>query len=90
MIVEDIVDFAGTVPPMRALVGLDLGTKTIGVALSDGLLTVASPHETIKRRKFGLDAARILEIIAERNIGGIILGLPLTQSGILKMNRAKS
>ncbi|WP_138933330.1 Holliday junction resolvase RuvX [Roseovarius arcticus] len=81
MIHEDIADYAAALPPMRGLVGLDLGDKTIGVAISDALWSVASPHETVRRRKFGLDAARLLEIIAERQIGGIILGLPRNMDG---------
>ncbi len=81
MIFEDISDFAGTLPPMRPLLGLDLGTKTIGVALSDALLSVATPQETIKRKKFGIDAARLFEIAAEREVGGIILGLPRNMDG---------
>lgn len=81
MITDEIQDFAKALPPRRALIGLDLGEKTIGVAISDGLLSVASPLETIRRRKFGLDAARLLEIAADRNIGGIILGLPRNMDG---------
>ena len=81
MITDDIAEFAAALPPHRALIGLDLGEKTIGVAISDGFLSVASPFETIRRRKFGLDAARLLEIVAERNVGGIILGLPRNMDG---------
>lgn len=81
MICEDIADFARLVPPMRALAGLDLGTATIGVAVSDRTLSVATPLETIKRRKFGLDAARLLEIAARRELGGLVLGLPLNMDG---------
>ncbi|MFX0540983.1 Holliday junction resolvase RuvX [Roseovarius sp. S4756] len=81
MIFEDIADFAAALPPMRALMGLDLGDKTIGVAVSDGLWSVASPIETVRRRKFGLDAARLLEIIEARQIGGLILGLPRNMDG---------
>ncbi|UXX83114.1 Holliday junction resolvase RuvX [Roseovarius pelagicus] len=81
MICEDITNFAAAVPPMRAVIGLDLGDKTIGVALSDRLLSVASPFETIRRKKFGLDAARLLEIAAAREVGGIILGLPRNMDG---------
>lgn len=66
---------------MRALIGLDLGTKTIGVAVSDGILSVATPLETVRRKKFGVDAARLQEIITERAIGGIILGLPFNMDG---------
>ena len=81
MIFEDIEGFAGAVPSGRGLLGLDLGTKTIGVALSDRLLSVASPLETIKRKKFGVDAARLLEIAQNREAGGIILGLPRNMDG---------
>ena len=61
--------------------GLDLGTKTIGVALSDSFQTVATPTETIKRKKFGIDAARLIEIIDSRSVGGIVLGLPRNMDG---------
>ncbi|ANW33912.1 Holliday junction DNA helicase RuvA [Ketogulonicigenium vulgare] len=66
---------------MRAVCGLDLGTVTIGVAVSDLMLSVASPLETIKRKKFSLDAEALLKIIAARNIAGIVLGLPLNMDG---------
>lgn len=72
---------AAALPPMRPLMGLDLGEKTIGVAISDSLLSVASPFETVRRRKFGLDAARLLEIVESRAVGGIILGLPRNMDG---------
>ncbi len=81
MIADEIDAFAAALPAHRAIIGLDLGDKTIGVAVSDGMQSVASPHETIRRRKFGLDAARLLEIITERNVGGIILGLPRNMDG---------
>ena len=81
MIHEDIEGYAATLPPMRGLMGLDLGDKTIGVAISDRLRSVASPHETVRRKKFGLDAARLLEIVHAREIGGIILGLPRNMDG---------
>lgn len=81
MICEDIADFVTALPPGRPIMGLDLGTKTIGVALSDRLLSVASPFETIKRRKFGLDAAQLLEIAVRREASGIVLGLPRNMDG---------
>ena len=81
MIYEDIKDFAAALPAMRALIGLDLGEKTIGVAVTDSMLSVATPLETVRRKKFGLDAARLSEIIAARNIGGVILGLPFNMDG---------
>nr|WP_239479599.1 Holliday junction resolvase RuvX [Actibacterium sp. 188UL27-1] len=61
--------------------GLDLGTATIGVAISDGLRSVATPVETIKRKKFGLDAAHLLDLLTKRGIAAIILGLPRNMDG---------
>ena len=81
MIFDDMAEFAAAVPPMRALIGLDLGEKTIGVAVSDNFLSVATPLETIKRKKFGVDAARLNEIIQDRQIGGLVLGLPRNMDG---------
>lgn len=81
MICEDIADFAVALAPERGVMGLDLGTKTIGVALSDRLLSSASAVETVKRRKFTVDAARLLEIAFAREAGGFLLGLPRNMDG---------
>ncbi|GGG82671.1 putative pre-16S rRNA nuclease [Salipiger pallidus] len=81
MIHDQIEDFAAELTPMTAIAGLDLGTKTIGVAVSDRLLTVATPLETIKRKKFTEDARRLAEILKAREIGGIVLGLPRNMDG---------
>ncbi|WP_370229911.1 Holliday junction resolvase RuvX [Cognatishimia sp.] len=81
MILEDLSSDASHIPPFQALMGLDLGTKTIGVAVSDGMQSVATPLETVKRKRFTLDAERLLEIIKDRNVGAIILGLPLNMDG---------
>ncbi len=81
MIFETIEDFATSLPPMQALAGLDLGTKTIGVAVSDSFLSVATPLETVRRKKFGIDAARLLEIAKDRALGGFVLGLPFNMDG---------
>lgn len=81
MIIEDITEFAEALPAMRALIGLDLGEKTIGLAVSDRLLSVASPLSTIRRTKFTADAAELLKVVAARDIGGIILGLPRNMDG---------
>ncbi|MBE0453854.1 MAG: Holliday junction resolvase RuvX [Roseovarius sp.] len=81
MIHDDIAAFAAALPHGRGMMGLDLGTKTIGVALSDRLLSTASAVETVKRQKFTLDAARLLEIAAAREAGGILLGLPRNMDG---------
>jgi len=67
--------------PQARLIGLDLGTKTIGLAVSDSAFTVASPLQTIRRTKFTADAKQLLEIITEKNVGGIVLGLPRNMDG---------
>lgn len=69
------------IPPSGKILGLDLGTKTIGVAISDGMRYSASPLETIKRTKFTQDAERIIGLIAENQAVAIILGLPLNMDG---------
>ncbi|GAB2175658.1 Holliday junction resolvase RuvX [Dongia sp. agr-C8] len=66
--------------PMR-LAGLDLGEKTIGVAIGDPGHHVASPLTTIRRSKFTKDATELLRIVDERQIGGLIIGLPLNMDG---------
>ena len=81
MIHDAIEDFAAALQPMRALMGLDLGEKTIGVAVSDRMRGVASPLETVRRKKFTLDSARLIEIVTDREIGGILLGLPKNMDG---------
>ena len=81
MIFDDITDMAQVLPRTGALAGLDLGTKTIGVAVSDGLRQIASPLRVIRRRKFTLDAADLLAIVAERRLTGLILGLPRNMDG---------
>ncbi|MFC2967820.1 Holliday junction resolvase RuvX [Acidimangrovimonas pyrenivorans] len=80
-ILEEIVDFAAALPPHRALAGLDFGEKTIGVAVSDRLRSVATPLETIRRKKFTLDAEALLAIVEAREIGGLVLGLPRNMDG---------
>lgn len=81
MIFDAYEDFAETVPNMRALAGLDLGTVTIGVAVSDTFQSVATPLETIKRKKFTVDAEKLLGILTARDIAGIVLGLPRNMDG---------
>jgi putative Holliday junction resolvase len=68
-------------PPNAPVIGLDLGSKTIGVAISDITLKIASPIETIARKKFTEDARRLLAIAAERRAGLFVLGLPLNMDG---------
>lgn len=81
MIAADIESFAAALSPNRAIAGLDLGTMTIGVALSDLRRQVATPIEVIRREKFTLDAARLLALLDRRGATGIVLGLPLNMDG---------
>ncbi|TDK50435.1 Holliday junction resolvase RuvX [Antarcticimicrobium luteum] len=81
MIFDAFEEFAAALPPMTALVGLDLGDKTIGVAVSDRIGAVASPLETIWRKKFTPDAEHLLQIARDRDAGGILLGLPRNMDG---------
>lgn len=81
MIFATIEEFAAALPRTGAVAGLDLGTKTIGVAVSDGLRSVASPLTVIRREKFTLDAQALLKIAAERALVGMVLGLPRNMDG---------
>jgi putative Holliday junction resolvase len=75
------MDAAALLPERGGLVGLDLGTKTIGVASSDPDRRLATPVETVTRRRFKLDAARLLELATERRAIGFVLGLPINMDG---------
>ena len=81
MITDDITEFVAALPAMRPLIGLDLGTKTIGIAVSDTFRSVASPIETIKRTKFTADAQAVISHITKRDIGGLVLGMPRNMDG---------
>jgi len=81
MPVLPLADSAALLPSRGALIGLDLGTKTIGVAASDPDRRLATPVETIARKRFGLDAKRILELAGERRAVGFVLGLPINMDG---------
>jgi putative Holliday junction resolvase len=81
MIHDTLAAAISGLPGNAPFLGLDLGTKTIGVAASDVTRTIASAVETIARRKFTLDAARLLEIAAEKRACLIVLGLPLNMDG---------
>ena len=67
--------------PGLRLLGLDLGEKTIGLALSDTSLSIATPMQTLKRGKFGADAAQLDIIISAQGVGGLVVGLPLNMDG---------
>ena len=68
-------------PPGSRLLGLDLGEKTIGLALSDTLLSIATPMQVLKRGKFAADAAQLDHIISVQGVGGLVVGLPLNMDG---------
>lgn len=81
MIYDDFEEFAAAIPGFTSLAGLDFGEKTIGIAISDRIGAVATPLETIRRKKFTLDAERLFEIVKQREIGGLVLGLPRNMDG---------
>ena len=81
MAVTAIERIKETLAPEQRLLGLDVGARTIGLALSDVSLTVATPMETIRRGKFAEDAGRLRTIIAAEGVGGLIIGLPLNMDG---------
>ena len=74
-------DLFARLAPADRLLGLDLGTKTIGLALSDAGRRIATPLETIRRKKFSSDVAELLEICRRREVGGLVIGLPLNMDG---------
>ena len=78
---EDPAAFAALLAPGRRLIGIDGGTKTLGLALSDVTLTIASPLETIRRTKFKVDGERLLGLAREHQIAGFVLGLPANLDG---------
>ncbi|WP_193142236.1 Holliday junction resolvase RuvX [Meridianimarinicoccus sp. MJW13] len=81
MIHDGFEAFAAALPPNRAIICLDYGTKTIGLAMSDPRRKVASPVKTIRRKKFTKDVLEILTFCREREISGVLLGLPLNMDG---------
>jgi putative Holliday junction resolvase len=76
-----LIDAATLWPERGALIGLDLGTKTIGVAVSNSDRRLATGVETIQRKAFKADAARLLALATERNVVGFVLGLPINMDG---------
>lgn len=81
MIHDQIEAFIADLPRAGAIAGLDLGTKTVGVAVSDGLRGIATPLLTIRRTKFTEDAAKLQEIVKGRGLVGLVLGLPRNMDG---------
>src|SRR5690242_14790468 len=85
MPVLPLADAAAMLPLRGVLIGLDLGSKTIGVAASDPDRRVAAPVETIARKRFNLDAERILALAAERRATGLVLGLPINLARLTEL-----
>jgi putative Holliday junction resolvase len=81
MPVIKLAEIAKFLRPTSRLMGLDLGSKTIGLALSDVTLMIASPLKTIKRAKFTRDAETLEALIDEHDVGGLVLGLPINMDG---------
>ncbi len=81
MPVVTLAQLKESLAPGRRLLGLDVGAKTVGLAISDSRLVVASPLETLRRGKFAADAERLKALIAERAVGGLVIGLPLNMDG---------
>jgi putative Holliday junction resolvase len=75
-----VEDLAGRMKTGQRLIGLDLGNKTIGMALSDPGCMIATPLRTIRRTKFSKDAAELLDLCAQENVGAIVLGLPVNMN----------
>ena len=80
-VILPLVEAAQQLPARGALIGLDLGSKTIGVASSDPDRRLATGVETVTRKNFSADAARLLALAAERKAAGFVLGLPINMDG---------
>jgi len=80
-VILPLAEAAAHLPARGALIGLDLGTKTIGVAVSDPDRRIATAVETVARKAFTADAHRVLALAAERNVVGFVLGLPINMDG---------
>lgn len=81
MLLGDPRELRDAVPAGSRLLGLDVGTKTIGLALSDTRLVIASPLETIRRRRWSDDAAALFALVDRHGVGGLVIGLPLVLAG---------
>jgi putative Holliday junction resolvase len=77
----DLRELRAALPRFRRLIGIDPGSKTIGLALSDVTLMIASPYGALRRGKLGVNAAEIAAIAAKEGAGGLVVGLPLSMDG---------
>ena len=76
-----IEDLPSTLQPEARLLGLDVGSKTVGLALSDVTCSIATPYETLRRTKFTADAKKIAGIVEEMGVGGLVIGMPYNLDG---------
>jgi putative Holliday junction resolvase len=81
MAVLDLLELPHALVAGPALLGLDLGEKTIGVAISDATRSIASPLELIRKNKFTVEAERLFKLMDERRAGGLVIGLPVNMDG---------
>lgn len=81
MAVVDLLDLPAAAPPRTPLVGLDLGEKTIGVAVSDASRMIASPLALIRKAKFTQDAEQLFKLMASRGAEALVIGLPVNMDG---------
>ena len=81
MILLSIDELKSNLPKGTSILGLDLGSRTIGLAISDPTCLIASPLKTLQRHKFSDDARALDEIINSNNVGGLVVGLPVTMAG---------
>ena len=88
-ITQDINIFKGSFPKNGKIIGIDVGTKTIGIAISDNFRRIALTHKTIFRKKLNIDLSDINKIIKKNDISSLVLGLPLNKDGT-KGPRAQS
>jgi len=81
MAICSLTELKAQLRPRSCLLGLDMGSKTIGLAVSDPTMMVASPLQTITRRKFSHDVEALRQVMSEREVGGLVIGLPVSMDG---------
>lgn len=81
MAIIDVMNLRPALAAKARLLGIDVGSKTLGLAISNSALTVASPLLTLKRGKFAADAEKLRGIMEERDVGGLVIGLPVAMDG---------
>ena len=81
MAIRDLHDLTAALAPESRLLGLDVGAKTVGLALSDVTLTIATPYRTLRRTTFARDADDLVRAIEEHGVGGLVIGLPVLMDG---------